>query len=59
MNRSLLAAESLLGREIDCRQVTTERLRKSGRYRDFVSRVSKGPREYIVGPPGVFEEIAK
>jgi predicted nucleotidyltransferase len=59
LNRSLLAAESLLDREIDCRQVTTERLGKSSRYRDFVRRVAEGPRQYLVGTPGVFEEVAK
>lgn len=59
LNRSLLTAESLLNREIDCKHVTSERLRKSGRYRDFVRRVSTGPREYLVGPPGLFEEITK
>lgn len=59
LNRSLLAAESLLGREIDCKQVTPERLQESGHYRDFVRRVSRGPREYVVGPPGAFEAVAK
>jgi len=59
LNRSLLTAESLLNREIDCKRVTPERLRKSVRYRDFVRRVSAGPREYLVGPPGVFEEITQ
>ncbi len=59
LNRSLLAAESLLDREIDCKQVTPERLEKSGRFCDFVRRASTGPREYVVGPPGVFEEMVK
>ncbi len=59
LNRSLLAAESLLGREIDCKQVTPERLQKSGRFRDFVRQASTGPREYVVGPPGAFEELVK
>jgi predicted nucleotidyltransferase len=59
LNRSLLAAESMLDREIDCKPVTPERLQKSGRFRDFVRRASAGPREYVVGPPGVFEEMVR
>jgi len=58
-HRRKLAAESLLDREIDCKQVTPERLQKSGRFRDFVRRASAGPREYVVGPPGAFEEMVK